>query len=359
MNNDEIAKFLDGAKTKVKHGLDNLTITGEQARHASVMGQMGGAAGTLGGAVIGTGIGALTRHPAQGAGIGAMAGGALGAGTGSALGVYSGRKKPKKPALPQPEQVGKAFDETKHRRGSAGKFIAQGALAAGGVGAATGSAMMLAGHNSAKLFDRKVAEKLTAAANERKLVSQFRGTREASEHIRQAIGHTTAAIPLQGSADAARALKASGKRTALLSAGATAAGLGLAAAVNRFEHKDDDEVTKSFLHPTDQAKHKAAQIGLAGATVADAAGASAAWKETRNAVKPALSTIEGVAPKVKAIAGYAKEKAAFPIVAGGIAATALAEHELKSTQPKPPKQLSTVGKRFDSAEEIFAKARAV
>lgn len=221
MNNDEIQKFLNGAGPKVKHALDNLSITPEQARHASVMGQIGGASGSLVGAALGAGIGAAVHHPGAGAGIGAMAGGALGGGGGSALGVYSGRAK-------GPKKV-----------------------------------------------------------------------------------KTTVAKP--------RATKT---------------------------------VSKSFTNPSEDAKHKLAQGGLGVAAVADAAGASAAWKETKNAALPALKGMNA-AKKIRTVAGYAKEKAAFPIVAGGIGATLLAEHVMHETKPKTPKGTPVM----KSADEVFAKAR--
>jgi hypothetical protein len=122
-------------------------------------------------------------------------------------------------------------------------------------------------------------------------------------------------------------------------------------------------VTKSFTHPSDDTQHKIAQGGLGVAALADAAGASAAWKESKHAVLPALKGMNA-AKKIKTVAGYAKEKAAFPIVAGGIAATAVAEHVMhqqkKNAAPKPitPTQ-NGISKMNDitSADEVFSKAR--
>lgn len=105
--------------------------------------------------------------------------------------------------------------------------------------------------------------------------------------------------------------------------------------------KPPKSIVKSF---TDEQKNKAAQAGLAGASVADLVGAKSAFHETRTATK--------VGTGLKSTLRYAGKKSAFPIVATGLAATALAEHELNRNKPKGP----TVIK---SADEVFAKAREI
>lgn len=78
--------------SRAKRALRHLTITPEQARHASVLGQVGTAAGSVVGTTIGAGIGLKTGHPATGAGVGAGLGAALGGGAGASLGIYSGHR---------------------------------------------------------------------------------------------------------------------------------------------------------------------------------------------------------------------------------------------------------------------------
>jgi len=361
MNNDEIEKFLNGTGKKIKHGLDNLSISPAQSRQASALGQVGGGAGAITGAAIGAGIGALSHHAATGAGIGGAIGGALGSSGGAAVGLYNGRKKPVKPKTP----VTKSFDESKHKRGQAGKFVAGGLLAAGAATSATGGAMSAVGHQTAKTFERKREEQTALANHNRALSHAVTPTDKKIDYMRHALGHRSAALAMKGPEDAALTLRHAGGKVALAGAGVAAAGLG-AAALAHHRAKREEDVVKSFTHPSQDAQHKIAQGGLGVAALADAAGASAAWKESKNAVMPALKGLS-TGKKIRTVAGYAKEKAAFPIVAGGIAATAVAEHVMhqsqKKAQPTTPRDgdgdgiLNEGVRKMNSADEVFAKAR--
>lgn len=77
--------------SRTKQALSHMSITPEQARHATVLGQVGSSAGTVAGSAAGAVLGIRGKHVAQGMGIGAGVGAAFGGGVGASLGLYSGK----------------------------------------------------------------------------------------------------------------------------------------------------------------------------------------------------------------------------------------------------------------------------
>lgn len=309
--NKSVKKNLATIKRKTTTELGRLHITPAQARTAGALSSVGGSTGAVTGTAIGAAVGLAAKKPALGAGLGAGIGSAVGGGAGTAAGLYAGRPKKVTVSKNKPE-----------------KAVGTGLAAAGGTGAAVyGGQAGLAGALS------RSEKKSGLAANKRSLHAI------GNDFVRE---RSQAKVGFQN----ARALKGVARRNAkvaVASAGVMGAGMAL-------RHHADKQIGKSLLHPTDDSKRKAAQIGLAGATVGDAAGAVTAFRETKNAVKPATEGLSAI-PKVKALASYAGKKAAFPAVVGGLAATGLAEHELSK---KPKIKEPTVSK---SVDEVFAKAR--
>lgn len=272
-------------KQKLHHlgrQLDKISVTPDQARHASVMGQIGGGTGALTGAVVGTGIGAAVKHPAQGAGIGAMAGGALGGSAGAAAGLYAGRpaaaKLRKKTAATVP--VAKLALNTPG-----------GAAVAGGVTAIVG----------ANTFGPRIKRKTSNVVGLPVSKGLFNRDLPTKGEAAQVI--------VNGSVVTAK------KTKPLL-----------------------DKVTKTMdPDKKDKLQRRVATGALGVGALADASAVKAGWNETRRATYAAPKT-EGLLPKVGAGLKFASEKGAFPLAVGGLAAAGLAAHVINKPKPViPPK----------------------
>lgn len=286
---NEVAKSL---RQRAGQKLDNLHITGEQARNAGVMGQIGGGAGVLAGAGIGAGIGAAAKHPAQGAGIGAAIGGALGGSAGAGAGLYAGRpsnaaRRRKKLVGTAPTTLAKAFDGQK-----------RGAVIGAGAGVAAGQVIGV-------------------------------GARGAAQHARTEQGLTDHLADWKAAGAKAKMLDGTGdfhrspKGVAVMAAGGALTG---AALVRRHQRKIAAQVEAPIAKMSDDTKTKLARGGLIGAQLADVAAIKSAYHETTTARK--------VGTGLGSSLSYGAKKAALPIVAGGLVASIGAERVMHGQQKK-------------------------
>lgn len=300
-NIGEVEKFLDGPKKAAKQRLERLRVSPDQARNASVLGQIGAGAGVVGGSALGAGIGMTTKHPGQGAGIGAALGGALGGAGGAAAGLAAGErpKRKRKPKLvgSAPTTVAKA--NSKKKDAAIGAAVGVGAGQVIGAGAHTAS--------------RRLGSQLNAPTpvkNHTTGVTSLRPASRAEYNVR--LGN---ARSLARTAD----FHQGAKGIAVMAAGGAAAGL---IAHKRKQNKALAPVAKM----DDDRKTQLARAGIMGAQVADIAAVKSAYHETMNAKK------EGTG--FKASLNYGAKKAALPVVAGGLVATVAAERVMHSQQKK-------------------------
>lgn len=333
-------------KQRVEQALDHIRITPQQARTAGSLGQVGTATGSLAGATVGTLIGLAAKKPATGAGLGAGIGGALGGGSGAAAGLYAGRPRKKRDGDGD-GVLNEGVRKREQRRETDGRFAAGGAaLAAGGAGVAGSGAYKqsraLANHTIATtMADVKrnaahagmgVADMLRGPAGEASRAKYRRALGQADQSVHQANR-------------AYRTVARSAKNRYALGAGLITAGAGLAAAghhsaVKKFDENQHRRDRGKFApkggmteapgarkpRVSDETQAKLARAGLVGAQLADVAAVKSAWHETRNARK--------VGTGFKAAAKYAGSKAAFPVVAGGLGATLLADHVMRNQAKK-------------------------
>lgn len=274
----------------LKNKLNNVTVTGDQARHAGVFGQIGTGAGVVTGAAVGAGIGAAVRKPGQGAGIGAAVGGALGGSGGAALGLYAGRPRKKRKTLNGTAPVAKRND-TEERGVAAG--------IGAGVGIGGGHAVGGLAHSASHRLRREAAV-TSHLADYKKKIRDARML-EDTAHFHNSV---------------------KGK----VGLGVAGAAVGYAGMRRHQQHRALSAAPEPVAKVSDENKTKLARAGLIGAQVADIAAIKSAFHETTTAKKTGTG--------VKAALSYGSKKAALPVVAGGLVASVGAERVMHHQQQK-------------------------